>query len=136
MRKVDCGDLLVAELLGGLLPLGPDGEVVHGEGGVPGHVLLHLQERRQLGGDLLVAEGGAGLQQHEALAAGVTGRVVDVELVVLVLVQKGPAGLEYREVVVVPGKIEVSWTTRLELHYRQSRQKMKKSRSVNIWFHN
>ena len=105
----------MTELLGGLLPLRSDGEVVHGEGGVSSHVLLHLQERRQLGGDLLVAEGGAGLQQHEALAAGVTGRVVDVELIVLVLVQKGPAGLEYREVVVVPGKIEVSRTTRASL---------------------
>ena len=115
VRERGGGDLLVTELLGGLLPLGPDGEVVHGEGGVPGHVLLHLQERRQLGGDLLVAEGGAGLQQHEALAAGVTRRVVDVELVVLVLVQKGPAGLEYRQVVVVPGKIEVSWTIRAPL---------------------
>ena len=96
------GYLLVTELLGGLLPLGPDGEVVHGEGGVPGHVLLNLQERRQLGGDLLVAEGGAGLQQHEALAPGVTRRVVDVELVVLVLVQERPPGLEDRQMVVVP----------------------------------
>ena len=96
------GYLLVAELLGGLLPLGPDGEVVHGEGRVPGHVLLHLQERRQLGGDLLVAEGGAGLQQHEALAASVTGRVVDVQLVVLVLVQERTPSLEDRQVVVVP----------------------------------
>ena len=101
------GYLLVAELLGGLLPLGPDGEVVHGECRVPGHVLLHLQERRQLGGDLLVAEGGAGLQEHEALAASVTRRVVDIELVVLVLVQEGPPGLEHGQVVVVPGKIQV-----------------------------
>ena len=98
----------MTELLGGLLPLGPDGEVVHGEGGVPGHVLLHLQERRQLGGDLLVAEGGAGLQQHEALAAGVTGRVVDVELVVLVLVQEGSPRLEDGQVVVIPDETEVS----------------------------
>ena len=98
----------MTELLGGLLPLGPDGEVVHGEGGVSGHVLLDLQERRQLGGDLLVAEGGAGLQQHEALAAGVTGRVVDVELVVLVLVQEGSPRLEDGQVVVIPDETEVS----------------------------
>ena len=102
----------MTELLGRLLPLGSDGEVVHGEGGVSGHVLLHLEEGRELGGDLLVPESGAGLQEHQALAPRVTGRVVDVELIVLVLVQKGPAGLEYREVVVVPGKIEVSWTIR------------------------
>ena len=94
----------MTELLGGLLPLRPDGEVVHGEGGVSSHVLLHLQERRQLGGDLLVAEGGAGLQQHEALAASVTGGVVDVQLVVRVLVQERAPGLEDWQVVVVPGK--------------------------------
>ena len=98
----------MTELLGRLLPLGSDGEVVHGEGRVPGHVLLHLQERRQLGGDLLVAEGGAGLQQHEALAASVTGRVVDVQLVVLVLVQEGSPRLEDGQMVVIPDKTEVS----------------------------
>ena len=68
----------MTELLGRLLPLGPDGEVVHGEGGVPSHVLLDLEERREVGSDLLVLEGGAGLQEHEALAPGVAGRVVDV----------------------------------------------------------
>ena len=93
----------MTELLGGLLPLGPDGEVVHGEGGVSGHVLLDLQERRQLGGDLLVAEGGAGLQQHQALTAGVAGGVVDVQLVVRVLVQERAPGLEDWQMVVVPG---------------------------------
>ena len=98
----------MTELLGGLLPLGPDGEVVHGEGRVPGHVLLHLQERRQLGGNLLVAEGGAGLQEHETLTASVTGRVVDIELVVLVLVQEGSPRLEDGQVVVIPDKTEVS----------------------------
>jgi len=97
----------VTELLGGLLPLGPDGEVVHGEGRVPGHVLLHLQERRQLGGNLLVAEGGAGLQEHETLTASVTGRVVDIELVVLVLVQERPPSLEDGQMVVVPVREKV-----------------------------
>ena len=98
----------MTELLGGLLPLGPDGEVVHGEGGVPGHVLLHLEEGRELGCDLLVPESGAGLQEHQALAPRVTGRVVDVELVVLVLVQEGSPRLEDGQMVVIPDKTEVS----------------------------
>ena len=96
----------MAELVGGVGPVRAEGEVVHGEGRVPGHVLLHLQERRQLGGNLLVAEGGAGLQEHETLTASVTGRVVDIELVVLVLVQERPPSLEHGQMVVVPGKIK------------------------------
>ena len=92
----------MTELFCRLLPLGPDGEVVHGEGGVSGHVLLHLEEGRELGGDLLVPESGAGLQEHQSLAPRVAGRVVDVELVVLVLVQERPPRLEDGKVVVVP----------------------------------
>ena len=98
----------MTELLGRLLPLGSDGEVVHGEGGVSGHVLLHLEEGRELGCDLLVPESGAGLQEHQALAPRVTGRVVDVELVVLVLVQEGSPRLEDGQMVVIPDETEVS----------------------------
>ena len=92
----------MTELFRGLLPLRADGEVVHGEGGVPRHVLLDLEEGRQRLGDLPVPERGAGLQQHEALAADVARRVVDVQLVVLVLVQERTPSLEDRQVVVVP----------------------------------
>ena len=94
----------MTELLGRLLPLGPDGEVVHREGGVPGHVLLDLEEGWELGGDLLVPESGAGLQEHEPLAPGVAGGVVDVELVVLVLIQEGSPRLEDGKMIVVPEK--------------------------------
>ena len=97
-------NILVTELLRGLLPLWADGEVVHGEGGVPRHVLLDLEEGRQRLGDLLVPERGAGLQQHEALAADVARRVVDVQLVVLVLVQERPTGLEHRKMVVISAR--------------------------------
>ena len=98
----------MTELLGRLLPLGSDGEVVHGEGGVSGHVLLHLEEGRELGCDLLVPESGAGLQEHQALAPRVTRRVVDVELVVLVLIEERSPRLEDWKVVVIPGKVQVS----------------------------
>ena len=78
----------MTKLLGRLLPLRPDGQVVHGERGIARHVLLDLKEGWKGLGDLLVLEGGAGLEQDEALAPDVTRSVVDVELIVLVLVEE------------------------------------------------
>lgn len=86
--------LLVTKLLGRLLPLGPDGQVVHRERGVARHVLLDLEEGGKRLGDLLVLEGGAGLQQDQALAPHVARGVVDVELIMLVLVEERAPGLE------------------------------------------
>ena len=72
MTKAGGGDLLVTELLGGLLPLGPDGEVVHGEGRVAGHVLGGRDEGRKFVEDLLVVHGGEGLQEDQTTASRVT----------------------------------------------------------------
>lgn len=92
----------MTKLLGRLLPLGPDGQVVHRERGVARHVLLDLEEGGKRLGDLLVLEGGAGLQQDQALAPHVARGVVDVELIMLVLVEERAPGLEDGEMIVIP----------------------------------
>ena len=94
--------LLVTKLLCRLLPLGPDRQVVHRERGVSRHVLLDLEEGGQRLGNLLVLEGGAGLQQEEALAPDMARGVVDVELIVLVLIEEGAPRLEDGKVIVIP----------------------------------
>ena len=53
-------------------------------------------------GNLLVLEGGAGLQQEEALAPDMARGVVDVKLIVLVLVEEGAPRLEDGKVIVIP----------------------------------
>jgi len=79
---------LVTELLSRVLPVRPDGEVVHGEGRVPRQVLLNLQEWREGVNQLIIIGGGEGLKQDEVLAPGVARCSVDVQLVLLVLVQE------------------------------------------------
>ena len=78
----------MTELVSRLLPLSSDGQVVHGEGRVSGHILLDLEEWRQSLGNLLVLESGACLQENESLAPGVTWCSVDIKLIVLVLIQE------------------------------------------------
>ena len=77
--------LPVTELVSRLLPVGPDGEVVHREGGVSGHVPLHLDEGGQGVQDLVLLQGSEGLQQDQPLAPGVAGGPVDIQLILLVL---------------------------------------------------
>jgi len=79
-------------------PLLPQTEVEHREGGVPRHLLVNVQELGQPLRELLVGESRVGLQQHEAITAGVTGLLVDVQLEVLVVVHEAPPGLVDGEV--------------------------------------
>jgi len=50
----------MAELVCRVFPVRPDGQVVHGEGRVPGHVLLYFQEWREGVNQLIIIEGGEG----------------------------------------------------------------------------
>merc|ERR1711892_611578 len=51
----------VTELISRVLPVRPDGKVVHGEGGVPSQVLLDLKEWRKGVNKLIITEGSVGL---------------------------------------------------------------------------
>ena len=75
----------MTKLVDRLLPVSPNGEVIHGEGRVPRHLPLHPEEGGQGVPDLVLLEGGEGLEEDEALAPGVAGGPVDVELVLLAL---------------------------------------------------
>ena len=57
--------------------------IIIGEG-----VNLLPEEGWEGGEELIVGEGGEGLEEDEPLAAGVTGGPVDVQLVLLVLYHK------------------------------------------------
>ena len=100
---LSCFLIPVAELFGRFLPLRPDREVVHRESWITRHVLLDLEEGGEGLGDLLVLQGGAGLQEDETLASDVARRVVDVQLIVLVLVKERAPGLENGKMIVIPG---------------------------------
>lgn len=99
----------VTKLVYGLLPVSTQRQVVHGEGGVPSHLILDLEEGGQRGFDLLIFEGGECLEEDEVLAPGVAGRLVHVQLVLLVLVQEAPPSLEDWKMRVIPvgEKVEV-----------------------------
>ena len=79
-------------------PLFSEAEVEHGECRVSRHLLVHIQELWQPVVELLVGEGGVGLQQHQALAPGMAGLLVDVQLEVLVVIHEASSGLVDGEV--------------------------------------
>ena len=85
MKYTHLKSLLVTKLVSRVLPVRPDGQVIHGEGRVPGNILLHLEEGREGVHQLLVIECGECLQENQSLTSGMTRSSVQVQLVLLVL---------------------------------------------------
>ena len=101
LSRLDVVVLVVREAVAEPLvvdPLLPQAEVEHGEGGVARHLLVHIEELGQPLVELLVGEGGVGLQEHQPPTPGVAGLLVDVQLEVLVVVHEAPPGLVDGEV--------------------------------------
>lgn len=75
-------------------PLGPEGQVVHGEGGVASDLFGNLEEWRQNVDDILRVEGSEGLQEDQVPTPGVAGILVGVELKLLVVEHEAAPGFE------------------------------------------